>query len=204
MMSKQNFRLWSNNKFELYSLGIVHVTRFCHANNINTPKFHLVDKADWPYPKTCAYYRPEYIKICLAECGWPCVEAMSRNWTWPASTTDREPYGVLCHELGHHCDMIGSLKSRYAYSGDYGESVRAESGELPLTSYAAGNDAEWFAEAFRLFVTNHALLKLVRPKTHEILIRSWKPISNDNYLYELGNNVPARVLKALDNKMVRV
>lgn len=46
-----------------------------------------------------------------------------------------------------------------------------ESGELPITSYAP-NPAEWFAEIFRLFVTNHGLLKQLRPKTYNILLRS--------------------------------
>ena len=56
-----------------------------------------------------------------------------------------------------------SLK-KFSYFGDYSLKLRRESGERQITSYCP-NDAEWFAEIMRLFITNHALLYTIRPKT---------------------------------------
>lgn len=147
----------------------------------------------------CAYYRSGNIFICLEACQTPCGEANSRNWTWSGSTIDREPYGVLAHELGHHCDMFVS-KNKYKYSGDYGVRVMDQSGEAPLTGYCP-NPAEWFAEMFRLFVTNHALLRKVRPRTWELLICRWNAVSGDDWIQELGDDVPERIIRSNRNKM---
>ena len=35
------------------------------------------------------------------------------------------------------------------------------------------NDNEWFAEMFRLFVTNPDLLRLLRPCTHALMVARW-------------------------------
>jgi len=47
---------------------------------------------------------------------------------------------------------------------------RAETQEPALTSYCP-NDHEWWAEMFRLFMTNSDLLRLVRPKTYSLFLR---------------------------------
>ena len=54
----------------------------------------------------------------------------------------------------------------------------------------------------RLFCTNHALLKKVRPKTHAIFVAYWQPVSNNHWLKELGEGVPERIVKSQMNKMV--
>lgn len=206
-MPKLPPKAWTRHPKTLALLGVRRAELFCNANNVPLPTVNLVEYK-WTI-RSCAYYRSNHIELCLPWCGHPCPEANCANWTWPASVTDREPYGVLCHELAHHCDWTRSdIKSRRTYSGNYSVLIRKASGEKQLTGYVGNDprdyDAEWFAEMMRLFITNHALLKLVRPKTHALLMRDWKPVSSNDYLYELGTNCPARVLRSLDNKMVRV
>lgn len=186
-------------KQALYLRGCSRVKWFCQANEIPIPSISTVDKEDWHFGSTCAYYRSACgIVICLQQCANPCSEGQVRNWNWPGSTTDREPFGVLCHELGHHCDWTKSER-KGSYYGDYGVSVMKQSGEKPITGYCP-NPAEWFAEMFRLFVTNHALLRCIRPKAWELLSSQWKPVSSDDWRKELGDGVPARVIQTLINK----
>lgn len=186
---------WPTDKRKLLELGKRRVQDFCEANDIVTPTFE--EDGPW-YFDHCAYYRDNVIHICVDRCGFPCGEAESRNWTWPGSTTDREPYGVVCHELGHHCDMIAS-KKKDRYRGDYSASVRSESKEAPITSYCP-DDGEWFAEMFRLFVTNPDLLSCLRPRTFAILMERWNPVGLRSWRSVLGANVPARVIRTLKNK----
>ena len=185
-------------KKKLAALGTRQVTRFCELNELQTPVVRVVPNEDW-YVSACAYYRKETIFICLEECQTPCGEATSRNWTWPGNTVDREPYGVICHELGHHVDQLTG-KEKHNYASEFSEEVMRESGEKSLTGYCP-NPAEWFAEMFRLFATNHALLKAVRPKTRELFRARWKPVSGDDREAEMGSNVPSRIVQAALNKM---
>lgn len=173
------------------------MVRFCEVNKLPIPKIEAVLLDDW-LVGACAYYRKDSIKICLEECAFPCSEAQARNWNWPGSTVDREPYGVLCHELGHHADFHTGVK-KWSYGSEYCVAVMEESGEPKLTNYCP-NPAEWFAEMFRLFVTNHALLKVVRPVTWSILRRKWTPVSGDNWIRELGKGAPKRIIESNKKK----
>lgn len=200
--------VWPSKQTDLYELGVKRVKLFCATNDIPAPKITNVPKDDW-HVNACAYYRPDTervrkwtdpgVNICLPECGRPCTEAQSRNWTWPGSVTDREPFGVLAHELGHHCDwLVGDRKG--SYFSEYCEQVKLVTREPGLTSYADVNPAEWFAEAFRLFVTNPDLLRLVRPRTYAKLAEKWKPCTRYDWLNQLGSNVPDRIVRTLRNK----
>ena len=201
---------WSNlNQHELLEKGIERMTDFCNLNDISIPEVNVVAPNDWEFSHVCAYYRPDTdsnrkwttpgINICLPHCGRPCGEVQSRNWTWPGNTTDREPYGVICHELGHHCDYWKSDK-KGTYFGDYGIRMREASKEPPISGYA-DNDHEWFAEMFRVFVTNPALLKQLRNKTYQLLINDWRELDDtDDWTLRLGCDVPDRVVKSLRNK----
>ncbi len=141
------------------------------------------------------------ISICLEECGRPCNDSPNRNWTWPGSTTDREPYGVLCHELGHHCDWLTG-EHKWEYGSEYCVKVMKRSGEQPITSYCP-NPAEWFAEMFRLFVTNPGLLYCLRPKTFDVLLEKWAPLDPLDWREVLGENVPPKILATLLKKGAR-
>lgn len=195
---KVELRPWPHDREKLLERGARMAAWFCNENVLEVPSITSVDRADWHFA-ACAYYRPDGIKICLHHCGCPCGEEQSRNWTWPASTTDREPYGVIAHELGHHLDYLVS-ESKGNYGGNFSINLRKITKEPPLTSYC-DNDWEWFAEIARLFITNHALLALLRPKTHAILVKKFKPISGDDWRAPLGSNCPDRVLKSVCNKI---
>lgn len=183
----------------LLNRGKERIKEFCKVNNISLPKVIVQSRDSWSF-SACAYYRPEVITICLEDCGRPASEAMSRNWSWPGSTVDRTPYGVLAHELGHHVDYLTSDK-KFTYSGDYSIKLRKQSGEPPITTYCP-NDGEWFAEVFRLFVTNPDLLRRIRPKTYKLLIYSLLPCSELSWKEALGKNCPERVLRSQIRKMV--
>lgn len=178
--------------------AITRMHDFCAANDLNVPHLDQAPVEDWPFG-VCAYYRKNLIKICVGECARPATATQVRNWNWPGSTVDRTPYGVICHELAHHCDHAqGAIKGKYW--SEYGEWVMNASGEFQISGYCP-NPSEWFAEMMRVFITNHALLAMVRPKTHAILLDVWEPVSSDNWLTELGPNCPERILKSLERKM---
>ena len=183
-------------KEALFFKGTARVQHFCEHNNLPVPAIH--QRYKWEV-SACAFYRPQRIEIYLPDCAHPATQAQVRNWNWWGSVTDREPGGVLCHELGHHCDwLVGKNKQRH--SSEYSTQVMLDSGEKPITSYCP-NSAEFFAEMFRLFVTNHALLQIIRPITHRLLTKKFKPVSHDDWEVELGPDVPDRIIKNLYKKL---
>lgn len=149
---------------QLFEKGSALVARWCDANGMSTPKI-IVSPNERCFG-TCAYYRNGTIKIWVELCARP--GTAGRQWSWPGYSVDRTPYGVLCHELGHHAD----------HGLSYG--IRREADEKPLTSYAP-NDAEWFAEMFRLFVTNPTLLKGLRPRTFRELHKRWVTVEHRSW-----------------------
>lgn len=180
----------------LLKWGKMRADAFCKANGLPHMAITPVDPEGWHFD-ACAYWRASTCTICLRYCGRPASEAQTRNWSWPGAVTDRTPYGVVCHELGHHADYWTGRAGGYPvgkYFSAYGESVRKATREKPITSYCP-NDAEWFAEMFRLFVTNHALLFHVRPKTWGVLMERFVPVSDDDWQVCLGKGCPTRVLQ---------
>lgn len=180
------------NKVALASSGQRVMETFCRTNNLPSPEVRDVDPTQWAYD-VCAFYRPTYIAICLARCA--AIGTAGRAWSYPGYTVDRTPYGVLQHELGHHVDVQRSTR-RGNYYGDFGMRVRAVAGEKPITSYCP-NDAEWFAEMFRVFVTNPDLLRLVRPRTHRELRATFTPVFEDTWRERL-KDAPARTITAAE------
>lgn len=146
-------------KGELFKDGVHLAERFCTRNKLVMPEVRVVPREKWQFD-VCAYYRPTYIAICIEKCA--SEGKGGRAWSWPGYVIDRTPYGVIQHELGHHVDYTFS-KSKGLYFGDYSVGMLASTGEPALTGYAP-NAAEWFAEIFRLFVTNADLLRRVSPK----------------------------------------
>lgn len=145
---------------------------FCEVNCLVMPEVHVSERNEWRFSHTCAYYRPVVINICPAACAH--IGTGGRAWSYPGYAIDRTPYGVIQHELGHHVDYTMS-QAKLAYSGDYGQRMRQLSGEPKLTGYCP-DDAEWFAEHFRLFITNSDLLRLLRPRLYSYLRQSFQPV----------------------------
>lgn len=160
-------------KSECEDLGIALLTQFCTVNSISQPTIRSQSKSEFLFSdRTCAYYRPSRISICPTMCAAP--GSTGASWSWPGYVIDRTPYGVLQHELGHHVDYWSKSTPRGAYWSNYSRDLRASSKEDKLTNYCP-NDAEWFAEMFRLFVTNPDLLSAIRPRTHELISKRYRP-----------------------------
>lgn len=199
---------------ELLARGRELIEKFCNTNGVPCPDVTEMPSRSWPF-SVCAFYRPEGwksasefsngfcegINICLPKCAKPCGESMSRQWSWPGSVIDRTPYGVLAHELGHHCDWL-SGEEKHSYFSDYGMKLVKDAGEKPITGYC-DNPAEHFAEFARLYITNHSLLKLLRPRAWHLLAKRWKPVSAVRWREALLPGLPERVLKSLLNKGAR-
>jgi hypothetical protein len=170
-------------KEQLYKDGVKLLKAFCAANDLIVPVVNKLEKTDRLFHlATCAFYRPHSekpangtIKIMVEKCAH--CGTGGRAWSWPAYTVDRTPYGVLQHELGHHVDTVKTgLVTRGNFMDHlFSRRIWEASKEKPLTSYL-GTDKEthtfymeWFAEHFRLFVTNPDLLRGIRPKTYKAI-----------------------------------
>lgn len=184
-----------HSKEHLLISGIALMANFCHANSLPIPLVSQADTKTWQFG-VCAYYRASETTICVSRCA--AVGTAGRQWSYPGYTVDRTPYGVLQHELGHHVDVLKSTVRR-SYYGDFSATIRGVSGEKEITSYCP-NDAEWFAEMFRVFVTNPDLLRLLRPKTYRELREHFEPVFSDNWRERL-RNAPERTITAIERKL---
>ena len=183
---------------ELLEVGIERSQEFCRVNALEFPELRVILKEDWRFD-ACAYYRPDYIAICPERCA--SLGYGGRSWSWPGYVVDRTPYGVIAHELGHMVDRLLS-DQKSSYHGDYSVTLRGIVREAPITSYCP-NDAEWFAEIFRLFVTNSGLLAQIRPRVFDALSHRFIPVSKPSWQSELSSvvDVPERIVKAARNKI---
>lgn len=152
-------------KHHLLAAGVGLAKAFCETNSLKLPSLEVVTPASWRFSSTCAYYRPETVTICVERCAH--IGHGGQAWSYPGYVIDRTPYGVVQHELGHHVDYVRS-ETKGAYGGDFSVKMRQAADEPKLTNYCP-NDWEWFAEMFRLFVTNSDLLRAVRPRTYALL-----------------------------------
>lgn len=170
-------------------------TRFCQVNSIKAPEVVEVQLDDWHFSE-CAYYRANVTKICVAKCA--SVGYAGMHWSFPGYTVDRTPYGVIQHELGHHVDVLMSVRVN-RYFGDFSHGMRARSGEAPVTSYCP-DDGEWFAEMFRVFVANPDLLLQLRPRTHAEMVARFKPVFTDTWRERMAG-APDRTVLAAQRKV---
>lgn len=184
------------NKQELLARGEALMRAFCALNELEVPRLDIVPKGDWEFPDACAYYRAPYIKLCVERCAAIGVAGMA--WSFPGYSVDRTPFGVVAHELGHHVDRVRSGRTQ-GYRGTFSTQLRKSSGEERLTSYCP-NDAEWFAEMFRLFVTNPNLLKIVRPKTYALIRELYTPAVTGTW-EDVMADAPERTREACRKKV---
>ena len=142
--------------------GILLYEETCELNRIKSPKLRVLRgrqerKNFW----ACGWFSPPHSVTLFPErCAR--IGVGGRAWSFPGYVVDRTPFGVLQHENGHHFDFAFSKDTSFSlFAHDYTE-------EPAITGYAP-NESEWFAEMFRLFITNPDLLRLIRPKTWELL-----------------------------------
>ena len=173
----------------LLQQGYKLASNFCVHNNLPRPGLRVQEQ--WRL-HACAYWRNDTIYICPTLCASP--GRAGRRWSWPGYVVDRTPYGVICHETGHHVDWHSQRGPK-----SYSSVLRQQSQEPPITSYCP-NDDEWFAEIFRLFLTNPDLLRLLRPKSFKLLATDFKPEIDANW-HKVLETAPERYLIAAQNKI---
>lgn len=178
---------------ELFHRGAALVAAWCRANEVTPPEVVVSD--DPVRYGTCAYYRADTIYIHPPGCAT--FGNAGRSYSWPGYVVDRTPYGVMAHELAHHVDRAWEQ-----HPGRYSTRLRRDSGEAQLTSYC-DNDYEWFAELFRLFVTNPDLLRELRPYTFGYLYATFPCKIETRNWHEVLADAP-RQLRAAQNKINEV
>lgn len=164
----------SDTKNILATIGIDHAWLFCEQNKIPQPKMNISRDLNDPLSErirsfaTCGYYRSGEIFVSVPLCAH-----QSPMYSWAGFIADRTPYGVIQHELGHHVDewKTGRNLYRTARGNNFSDMIREKSGEKAITSYSP-NSMEWFAEIFRLFATNPALLQKIRPLAYKAIVES--------------------------------
>lgn len=118
---------------------------------------HWVPATGFRGPGARGWARPGRLTVCVAACTLP-----GRGYSWPGSVSDCTTRGVYLHEIGHV--VHGALPNeREALAG-----LRALGGPR-VTGYEP-NAMETFAETFRLFAGNPALLEAGRPWRFEYLL----------------------------------
>lgn len=152
-----------NDKITLLARGTWLLELWCKLNNVSPPQI-VVHEGHCEFA-VCAYYRDNQINIWPMDCAR--VSSSFRSWSYPGYVIDRTPYGVIQHELAHHIDGAEGPRG-----GELSHLWKRETGEDAITGYAP-NDNEWFAEIFRVFVTNPDLLRLLRPKMYAKLIEKF-------------------------------
>lgn len=162
----------SESKQDLYKRGTDHVLKFVDVNRIKP--ITLVEETNIKeLYGACGYYRNSVIHIDIKACAHIGTAGMA--WSYPGYIVDRTPYGVLAHELGHHVDVAHGR-----VPGKLSGPMRAETRDVAITSYTP-NDNEWFAEIFRLFVTNPDLLSKIRPKMFTKLRDMFTPVETRSW-----------------------
>ncbi len=176
-------------KRDLFVRGWKHVYAWCAVNGVSVPE--IVEGGDPRDFGTCAYYRDGVIYIDVSACARP--GTAGRAWSWPGYVVDRTPYGVLAHELGHHVDRA------HGPGGGVLSHLWRPLDMAPLTSYCP-NDNEWFAELFRLFVTNPDLFRRVRPKIADLFFGEWPSVVETRTWAEI---LPVRHIGPAANKIAK-
>lgn len=161
-------------KTELLEQGRALILRWCRLNQVIPPVVRIYEEGR-PQFSTCAYYRDSVIHIWPRACA--SIGLAGPAWSYPGYSVDRTPYGVLAHELGHHVDLAHGTKE-----GTWARELRKNTDEAPLTNYCP-NTNEWFAELFRLFVTNPTLLRELRPRVWKEFVARW-PVYSETRSWE--------------------
>lgn len=156
-------------KQELYLRGRIGVKKFVELNKTKSVEILEESSRHWG---TCAFYRRGKIHIDIKACA--AIGTAGRSWSFPGHIIDRTPFGVLAHELGHHVDEAYGTPHG-TMGGLYSHLLFTKTKEDAITTYAP-NVQEWFAEIFRLFITNPDLLRLIRPRMHGELSERFTPV----------------------------
>lgn len=107
-----------------------------------------------------ALWREGDIVLDSRDCSRYCTASM---YSKPDGKADMSPTGVAAHEQGHFLWFAARFIFR-----PWAELFRSKI-EKSITSYAATSLGEDFAETFRFFSTNPAMLDKVAPKRYQLM-----------------------------------
>lgn len=143
-------------KMLLYAAGVDACLRFLRHNGVTAPGY-VLDSA----MRDLGRYepRPQRVRVNLARCKLPPSSPTGFNWSAPGYKADRTPYGVVCHETGHH---VHALRLRNVDVTDWRD-------EPDVSGYEP-NRSERIAEALKLMIGNPDLLRLGRPIRFRTLV----------------------------------
>lgn len=148
--------------------GLVLARQMAAVNDL--PFVDLRINFDKPKLRTgCGLYTNDKIQVDVESC----ARVSPFPYSYPGNFTDRTPYGVIPHELGHHWHFNSGVK--------LSEWKGAVEGEPPVTSYGYTNYFEDIAEAFRLFTTNPTLLEFLWPLRYTFLLSHLAPVENRHW-----------------------
>jgi hypothetical protein len=119
---------------------------------------YWVSKTGFAGPGTKGWARAGRLTVCPSACQQP-----GRGYSWPGSVSDCTVRGVYLHEVGHVVHAALGGREADALAG-----LRRLPGPR-VTGYEP-NAMETFAETFRLFAGNPALLEAGRPWRFEYLM----------------------------------
>lgn len=169
------------------------VEKFCTLNGLAAPHItHYATRQEGSAGGNYGWFiSPNRVLVTAWACRKPMLSG--RGWTWPGYTADLTVLGVTCHETGHYVNhVLGWRRTLTSWK-------QMRKGEPAITSYANRYSAEDFAEAFRLFLTNPSLLKVVAPKRHGWFTERFKPVE-ERHWREILSDSP-RHIKAAENKV---
>lgn len=201
------------NRETQYTDGLSLMRSFCARNSVPSPIVARLAKTDRLYQlATCAFYRPTTISIMVEKCALNGFGG--RAWSWPGYAIDRTAYGVLQHELGHHVDHTRSApaKSRDDVQALFSWKIHEQSREDPMTGYLGRYEnyrpthfyMEWFAEIFRVYVTNPDLCRRLRPRFVAAMeLAGFSPVVDKNWDAVLqGHGATERIISQASKKIL--
>lgn len=205
-------------KFQMFDAGKILVAKLCTEFKLPRINHYVIGDRLWMFDE-CSYYIPtaEHSRrifkrkfddgpatfICIPKTKAVATNDDHSHSNWPGSFTDMTPYGVCLHELGHHVDYHLSLRDGFKvgqYFGGFSTMVRHTAQEKSITGFSSSS-ADWFAEMFRVYATNPNLLRKLRPKTFEVLLKYF-PTSESNWKSRLLGNPPPRIIKMINQHIL--
>lgn len=168
-------------KKDFYDKGVALSIKFLMMNGIEVPKFSLDHHIGLNKHQLTGLYlalmKMVYINI-------PKTSAIGYGgpaWSFPSYKIDRTAYGVVCHEVGHHIDVMLKYPSR---SEEWNILTKKEK-----VSRYEPTPSEAFAESMRLYITNPDLLRIGCPKRFGYLANELdlKKVTTTGWLTTLEN-----------------
>jgi hypothetical protein len=167
-------------KDALFAEGVARARSWLESHGLPQPH-HLFSSMEEANRFRRGFVRPNWFGAHIIEDGQSAIAVSVKkcrvatrvpgwSWTYPGYKADLTPYGVICHEFGHHVDHVLGGARGISKRKAWNEVINNEE---EISGYEP-NCMEAFAEAFRLFLTNPGLLKEGRPERWEYFTETLK------------------------------